>query len=516
VTQSHPRNFAIRTARILDTPLCITNYRRLSQFCFSQGNNGHSGSVTIDFADMNVLFLRKKDEAFREITDTAVDLFVPDGVSLKLLLTKKGVPVEGYLTATRFLRHCCLRSPDKIRHFILGGTQGGNARLIDSLKAQNPGLNIVGSHVGDFSADEEEAVVREINRCAPDILWNCLPTPRQESFANRWKSALEARLRLLVGAGFDFERALAEIERAGKRQSSLHGRNWWGAIRSAVGSSRGVPAFFWMLRKHLHDLRREPAATPITWWASGPGFLWAVRRRVVVAATCLRHRARHRARVAAKRALDLTAGLIALIVTAPLFVLTAAIIYMVDGRPFFFAQRRVGKDGRIFRLWKFRTMRRDAELVEQTAQSHKIDKDEHFFKDPDDQRIVKLRRILLQHSRSTKYPRDPRIIRFGRMIRGLSLDELPQIFQVISGKLSLVGPRPFAVYEVADYGPRHVMRHRVKPGITGPWQISDRNKLTFEESIELDLNYIRQQSLALDLKILLKTIPAAFKNRGGE
>ena len=161
-------------------------------------------------------------------------------------------------------------------------------------------------------------------------------------------------------------------------------------------------------------------------------------------------------------------------------------------------------------------MRRDAELLAKELTAHKIEKDEHFFKEPDDERILKLRRILLQHSRSTKYPRDPRIIRFGRFIRRYSLDELPQIFQVLTGRISLVGPRPFAVYEIAEYGPRHVLRHRVKPGITGPWQISDRNKLTFEEAIELDLNYIRDQSFLLDIMLLIKTIPAAFKNRGGD
>ena len=512
VTQPPLRHFAMRTAQILDTPLCITNYRRLSQFCFAPPTNGHAGNVTINFTDLNVLFLRRKDEAFREITDTAIDLFIPDGVSLKLLLERKGVPLEGHLTASRFLRHVCLRSPENIRHFFLGGAPGETARLIAALQAHNPKLNIAGSHHGNFSPAEEEAVVGEINRCAPDILWSCLPTPRQESFARRWKAALTPKVNLLAGAGFDFAEALALVERTGRRRASSRELRWWSAVRRVAG----YPALFWRLRGHLPELRPEAAETPLSWWASGSDWLWAFRRRVAADAACARHRARHWRRRAAKRALDFSAGLLALIVTAPLFLLTALSIWLVDGRPLFFAQRRVGKDGRIFRIWKFRTMRRDAELVEQKAQSHKIEKDDHFFNNPDDERILKLRRILLQHSRSTKYPRDPRIIPFGRLIRGLSLDELPQIFQVLTGKLSLVGPRPFAVYEVADYGPRHVLRHRVKPGITGPWQISDRNQLTFEESIELDLRYIRDQGLALDLKLLLKTIPAMFRNRGGE
>ncbi len=505
VTPPLLRHFAMRTAQVLDTPLCITNCRRLAQFCFAPGTNGHAGHVTVSFTDLNVLFLRQKDGAFKETTDAAIDLFIPDGVSLKLLLARKGVPLEGHLTASRFLRHVCLRSPEKVRHFFLGGAPGEAAQLIAALEAQNPSLRIVGSHHGDFSADEERAVVAEINRSAPDILWSCLPTPRQENFARQWKAALTPKLSLLAGAGFAFDETLTLLARTGRRHAAERGPRWW-----------SWPALVWRLRRHLPELRPEAAETPLSWWAAGPDWLWKFRRRLAAGAGCAKHRARHWQRRAAKRTLDFTAGLLALLVTAPLFLLTALAIFLVDGRPVLFAQRRVGKDGRIFRIWKFRTMRRDAELLEHKAQSHKIEKDDHFFKDPDDERILKLRRILLQHSRSVKYPHDPRIIRFGRLIRGLSLDELPQIFQVLTGQLSLVGPRPFAVYEVADYGPRHVLRHRVKPGLTGPWQISDRNRLNFEEAIELDLRYIRDQSLALDLRLLLKTIPAAFRNRGGE
>ena len=161
-------------------------------------------------------------------------------------------------------------------------------------------------------------------------------------------------------------------------------------------------------------------------------------------------------------------------------------------------------------------MRRDAELIESKAQEHKIDDSGQCFLNPDDERILKLRRILLLNSRTIKYPHDPRIIPFGRIIRKGSLDEIPQILNILIGDMSLVGPRPFVTYEVAEYSPRHLLRHMVKPGLTGPWQISDRNRFTFDESISLDLRYIRNQSLWLDLKIVLQTIPCAFKNRGGE
>lgn len=503
---------AIRTANVIDTPLSITSYRRLASLCLDPRRLLENGNITICFADLNVLFLRRKDEDFMRITDAAVDLFIPDGVSLRLLLAKKGIPLEGHITAGRFMRLCCMRSQKNVRHYILGGTPAEVARLVDALLRHNPRLEIVGSHPGSFAPGDEEGIVSEINRCKPHILWNCLPTTRQEYFAQRWKSRLGANVTLLVGAGFDFEHILAQVERAGRRLSASGVRWFFRIVRRASRRAVQFPAVFQMLREQPP----EAAVPSQSQWASGSDVLWSLRRKWTASTIRARHRLRHWSRRAAKRSLDLVGSIAALIFLGPLIILTALTILLVAGRPVLFAQRRVGKDGNVFRLWKFRTMRRDAELLESTAQAHKIGKDEHFFNDPDNETIIKFRRTLLQYSRSTKYPRDPRIIRLGRFIRGCSLDELPQFVNVLNGTMSLVGPRPFAVYEVADYGPRHVLRHRVSPGITGPWQIADRNKLTFEESIELDLLYIKNQSLARDLKLLIQTIPAAFKNRGGE
>ena len=503
---------AIRTATVIDTPLSITNYRRLARLCLDLGRLSENGSVTLCFADLNVLFLRRKDEAFMKVTDATVDLFIPDGVSLGRLLAKKGIPIEGHITAGRFMRLCCIRSPKGVRHYILGGKPAEATRLADALRRQNPGLEIVGSHPEAFSLEEEDAIVADINRCQPHVLWNCLPTTRQEYVAGRWKSKVSAKVTLLVGAGFDFEQVLAQIERSGRRHPVSAVRWFFRGLRRTARRGLQFQAAFWTLRRQPP----EPVVTPQREWAAGSDFFWALRRSLAASVVRTRHLLRNWARRTAKRTLDVIGAVAALILLGPLLVLTALAIFLVDGRPVLFAQRRVGKDGIIFRLWKFRTMRRDAELIADTAHAHKIEKDEHFFHDPDNETIIKFRRTLLQYSRSTKYPRDPRIIPMGRFIRRFSLDELPQFANVLNGTMSLVGPRPFAVYEVADYGPRHVLRHRVSPGITGPWQISDRNKLTFEESIELDLLYIRNQSLALDVKLLLKTIPAAFKNRGGE
>ena len=506
--------FVAKTASILDTPLRITSYRRLCLFCNNPGTRTDAGPTSIAFTDLNMLFLRKKDDVFKRITDEAIDLFVPDGASLRLLLRRKGVPIGESLSGDRFMHFCCLRSPDKLRHCLLGGTESESAGLIERLKRHNPRLNLVG-HWREVSAKDEGSVVEEIIRSAPDILWICLPTPQQEEFLSRWKSKLPCRLSLLVGAGFDFRRGIGPAERKAWQRSTPWVRRNVILTRRLLRRFLHLPSLVWFLRAHLPRPRREILTVDSgPWLDSAP--LWRTRMRWRASAACSAHRLRHAFRAFSKRAFDLVGASILAIALLPALLLTSLIILMVDGGPIFFAQRRVGKNGKVFKMWKFRTMRRDAELIASKAQDHKIDGTGECFVNPHDDRILKLRRILLQHSRSTKYPRDPRIIPFGRFIRKVSLDEVPQILNILIGNMSLVGPRPFVTYEVAEYSPRHLLRHEVKPGLTGTWQISDRNNLTFDESISMDLSYIKNQNFWLDLKIVLLTIPSAFKNRGGE
>lgn len=508
--------FAARTATVFDTPLCITSYRRLSRFCYSTQIRPENGTVAVGFTDLNVLFLRKMDTGFRGVTDAAIDHFVPDGASLRLLLSRKGVPLEENISGPAFLRHCCIRSPGAVRHFLLGGTADELANLVSALRRVNSRLTIAGSHHGEFTPGEEEAVVSEIAGSKADIVWILLPTPQQENFLRRWKSRLGCKMSVLIGAGFDFHHPIGPSERREWRASTPWFRRVRIVTRRTLRRTLHIQRFFWFLRAMARELHPASPSHELTSWTAGARFLWLTRKRTRGSVSRLGHRFRNWMRGFNKRALDVAGASILVLLLSPVLLAAAITIILVDGRPISFSQRRVGKDGRIFRLYKFRTMRRDAELIESKAQDYKVEEGGQFFKEPDDERIVRFRKTLLQYSRTTKYPRDPRIMRFGRIIRKYSVDELPQLFHIIRGEMSLVGPRPFATYEVAEYGPRHLLRHRVKPGLTGPWQISDRNKLTFEESIDLDLRYIAEQSLWLDLKILLLTVPAAFKNRGGE
>jgi lipopolysaccharide/colanic/teichoic acid biosynthesis glycosyltransferase len=240
--------------------------------------------------------------------------------------------------------------------------------------------------------------------------------------------------------------------------------------------------------------------------------LW---QHILAFSTSCKHHLRHGVRRGVKRALDLFAGSLLLLFLSPILICAAVTIWIIDGRPILFAGARVGKDGRLFKMMKFRTMRRDAEAIAKEIEAHKIKESAGSFDKPDDESVLKLRHALRKLTPSDKYHRDPRILPFGGFMRRFSIDELPQFFHILNGDMSLVGPRPLAAWEVADFTPRDMLRHKIRPGLTGPWQISDRKSLTHDQAIGLDLRYIAEQSLWRDLKLLILTVPAALRNRGG-
>jgi exopolysaccharide biosynthesis polyprenyl glycosylphosphotransferase len=195
--------------------------------------------------------------------------------------------------------------------------------------------------------------------------------------------------------------------------------------------------------------------------------------------------------LALKRIFDVVLSTVGLVLSAPLFLLIALAVFLDDGRPVLFRQLRAGENGRAFRIFKFRTMVRDAEAM--LSQLVALDE----LSEP----IFKLKA-------------DPRVTRIGRFLRRTSLDELPQLINVLRGEMSIVGPRPEVVDLVERYAPEHEVRLRVKPGITGPWQVYDRSELTFEEMISVEREYVENLSLGRDLRIVLMTIPAVFGRRG--
>ncbi len=202
------------------------------------------------------------------------------------------------------------------------------------------------------------------------------------------------------------------------------------------------------------------------------------------------------AEAALKRLADIVGGLAGCVITGILFLFAAPAIYINSPGPIFFSQTRIGKNGRKFKIYKFRSMYMDAEERKKELMKQNKVKDGMMFKMDNDPRIIK---------------------GIGNFIRKTSIDEFPQFFNVLKGDMSLVGTRPPTVDEWEKYEKHHRVRMAIKPGLTGMWQVSGRSSITdFEEVVALDLKYIREWSIGLDIRILLKTVKIVLTGSGSQ
>lgn len=189
-----------------------------------------------------------------------------------------------------------------------------------------------------------------------------------------------------------------------------------------------------------------------------------------------------------KRAMDIVGSAIGLILLSPLFILVALAIKVEDPKgKVFFAQKRCGKNNKPFQMYKFRSMVSNAEeLLEELMEQNEMDGPVFKIKE------------------------DPRITKVGKFIRKTSIDELPQLFNILIGDMSIVGPRPAIPHEVAEYNDYQKQRLLVKPGLTCIWQVSGRNSIGFDEWIDMDLEYIEKRNLWMDIKLIFKTVRVLF------
>ncbi|WP_457568690.1 sugar transferase [Desulfurobacterium sp.] len=200
-----------------------------------------------------------------------------------------------------------------------------------------------------------------------------------------------------------------------------------------------------------------------------------------------------------KRPFDIFFSTLAITLTFPLMVAIAIIIKLTDGGCVLFVQERPGLNGKLFKLYKFRTMYPDNEKI----------LTEFLTKNPEAAKEWKIYRKLRGY--------DPRVTSIGKFLRKTSLDELPQFFNILKGDMSVVGPRPYILNEFKEYKiPESLVKKllSVKPGITGLWQVEGRNQMTFKERIQLDLKYIENLSFINDIKIIMKTIKVMFTGKG--
>jgi Undecaprenyl-phosphate galactose phosphotransferase WbaP len=197
----------------------------------------------------------------------------------------------------------------------------------------------------------------------------------------------------------------------------------------------------------------------------------------------------------AKRLIDLVVCLLATSICFPIIALISIFVFLDSGRPIFFSQRRLGHNGKTFKIWKFRTMVKDAEQLKQSS-------------------VFQNLATRKEWTENQKLKSDPRITRVGRVLRKMCLDELPQFWNIFKGEMSLVGPRPIIHEEVAKYNGSYGLYVKTIPGLTGLWQVSGRNRTTYEERVACDAFYVRNWSVWLDICVLAKTILVVITGDG--
>lgn len=202
-----------------------------------------------------------------------------------------------------------------------------------------------------------------------------------------------------------------------------------------------------------------------------------------------------------KRVFDILGALVLIVIFGPLMLIIALAIKIFSPGPILYRQTRVGKDGEPFEMLKFRSMR-----LENAPDIHREYVRKLILENSDPQSLGK---------KSLKLESDPRITGLGKVMRKLSIDELPQLFNVLRGEMSIVGPRPSLPYEYELFKEWHKQRVLVLPGITGLWQVTARNKVRFDDQVRIDLDYIQHMNLWLDLKIVLMTPYEMIKGKGG-
>ncbi|MCX7285029.1 MAG: WecB/TagA/CpsF family glycosyltransferase, partial [Novosphingobium sp.] len=333
------------------------------------------------------------------------------------------------------------------------------AAAASTMTRANPGLRIAGTRHGFWSPEEEDRMIAEINASGAAIVMVGLGVPLQEKWIARVRDRLNARVVMGVGGLFDY---------------------YSGAIPRAPLVFRKVGCE-WVWR-----LMQEPRRLFARYILGNPLFLMA-------AAANAWHARDLGAALSGqiKRAFDTASALAALVMLLPLLLFVAVAIRSEDGGPVFFRQTRIGQGGKPFRMWKFRSMAIDAE--------------------------ARLAAIMAQSERDDtcfKMRSDPRVTRVGAVLRRLSLDELPQLFNIVTGEMSLVGPRPALPREVLAYAPEQRERLAGRPGLTCTWQVSGRAEIPFEQQARLDIDYLRTRSFIKDIALILRTVPAVLTARG--
>jgi exopolysaccharide biosynthesis WecB/TagA/CpsF family protein len=382
-----------------------------------------------------------------------MDHVLPDGVGIEIAAKMNATHLRENLNGTDLGPRIMKRAAELgLKVYLLGGETGTAERAASNLTRDIPGLKVVGARDGFAGM---VGAVDDINASGADILLVALGVPLQELWIDRNIGQLNVRLAMGVGALLDFW--AGNVTRAPKIVRNA--RMEWG----------------WRLLMEPRRLAGRYLIGNFTFLARA--LSWKLKQADPSDAF--------------KRAMDIALSFGALTLLSPLFLLLMIAIRLESPGRAVFRQTRVGREGRPFTLYKFRSMYSDAEKRRRDLEALS-DRDGVCF----------------------KAKKDPRVTRIGRLMRRYSIDELPQIFNVLKGDMSIVGPRPGLPSEVANYSPHALRRLQAKPGLTGLWQVSGRADIGFDQMIEMDLAYARSRSVYLDMLIIGLTVRAVLSGRG--
>ena len=396
-----------------------------------------------------------RDRAYMKAVRCA-DVLLPDGIGVELAARMTGQRLASNLNGSDLIPALLAQAAKAGKSvYLFGGTPGTADAAAATLIQRIPDLQVAGTRDGFAGAQNTDAVIADINASGAHIVLVALGVPLQENWIDQHAHKLDAQLVTGVGAALDF----------------LAGN----VSRAPVWVRRARSEWIWRLAQEPRRLARRYLASNLTFLARAG---MATLRRVSAAS-------------AMRRTLDVTVAGSACVALAPVLALTAIAIKADSPGPVLFKQTRIGHNGQPFTIFKFRSMVQDAK-ARRAALLATSDRDGICFK-----------------SKS-----DPRITKVGKVIRRLSIDELPQILNVLRGDMAIVGPRPALPDEVAAYPARAMQRLSVKQGITGMWQVSGRADIAFDEMIDMDLTYARSRTIMLDLTLIARTFRAVLSGRG--
>ncbi len=457
--------------------------------------------VSIGFVNANCMNKCFTDDEYHQILRDMGRVY-PDGIGVRLAAQMFGNGVKDNINGTDLFPLLCERLAGTSHGiYLLGARRGVAASTAEKMQNRYPGLKIAGCQHGYFTAQEEADVIDEINCSGADVLMVAMGAPRQEEWIASNRHRLNPRILMGVGGLFDFysgqiSRAPVWLREVGLewtwRLLQEPGRMW---RRYVIGN----PLFLyrvWQQKKRngaiAHGMNTTPAEeAQLLSHFNNLGRINSFHSRVIQARhTCWKWQ--RTSSVILKRMFDVAAGTVLLITLLPIFFLVIPLIRLESSGPAFYSQMRVGFRGGMFKLWKFRSMYQDAEAQRKTLEQDNEVKGGILF----------------------KMKRDPRITRVGRIIRKTSIDELPQLWNVIKGDMSLVGPRPALASEVEQYSIEERIRLLAKPGLTCIWQVKGRSDIPFPQQVLLDEDYLYRQSMFTDIKLLFQTIPAVIRGKG--